>query len=971
MRRQKRLLFLMIVIMLICSISTTNGFQTPIHPTSRITTSRVVVLLASTQNSTTTAVKDATTASTTTTTSRQQQQPQPQLLQQNRRYRKQPKKKKKRKPLQPWRAPYRISLKTQDQLKYASTQEGDATQRILETLLKKPEHCNVANLVCALTLISKQKASPPPPSSSSSEQQQQQQSQKFTTPVKQLLFEALRVLHTLVVEYNSLNARQYCNVLHALAKLYQRDPTLWPIVPPPTALSSNQVLGTAESWSFLVGTEDDDDDYDYDDAEDPFVSSQQQQQQQQLEETVSAMASRLADIVVLAQLPSSTTTNNNNTSTSTSTTTPQISQKQPPRSGELSMACWALATLHHRIRPAGWKLPPQLSHLQQPNDDADTTTQKNKNNNNNNNNFVTFEQWNLQESRLYDAGDDAFPQVNSQDEYKNWYITKEEDEDDDDDEEEEEVPAREEDPLDRFFQAVAQTAVPSHFSWKELANIAWSFSSIQHLPRTTDTEGFLKELAHEAVLRLQSFSSSTSSSSSVSVTTTTAAAAAAAARPKPRDLSQLTWSLGTLQHDELFRGLDDPVEALLYGIADYYDISSSSSFSEEEEEDAAAVAFHDWSPADLVQLGIAMAHGRMDHGPLLTALYQQATRRLKKKEGNFINNNNNNNNNSFQPWEVSALLWVQARLYLKHNDVYAAFAQAAPQWLLQQLDDYDDNNINNDNLSLEDIGIGAQEQANLAWSLTVLEEYRDEAQPLLKLIFQQASSQNNGNNNNNNLVQLEHAHQLWQALFVLEQDCPSVVEDVPAWFRSFLEEKWNLEKSRRKRSSARHKSLSQTLDWMGIAHYNEHEEDIDVAIVLKNKNGISCTGRQKNDREEEEEEEEESSSSNRPKEFNVAVEFDGPLHFTRPQYDAETGRLRQTPRTLGHTVLKYRLLKRQGWAVVRVPYYEFDKIPFWASMERQRYLQRLLKTHANLKFSDSDVSEYQALTTPFRKSRFD
>ena len=39
-----------------------------------------------------------------------------------------------------------------------------------------------------------------------------------------------------------------------------------------------------------------------------------------------------------------------------------------------------------------------------------------------------------------------------------------------------------------------------------------------------------------------------------------------------------------------------------------------------------------------------------------------------------------------------------------------------------------------------------------------------------------------------------------------------------------------------------------------------------------------------------------------------------------------------TPRVLGHTVLKYRLLKKKGWTVVRIPYYEFDKIPFWASM---------------------------------------
>ena len=82
------------------------------------------------------------------------------------------------------------------------------------------------------------------------------------------------------------------------------------------------------------------------------------------------------------------------------------------------------------------------------------------------------------------------------------------------------------------------------------------------------------------------------------------------------------------------------------------------------------------------------------------------------------------------------------------------------------------------------------------------------------------------------------------------------------------------------------------------------------------------------------------------------------------------GEKKNPPRALGHTVLKYRLLKKQGWTVVRVPYYEFDRIPFWASMERQRYLQRKLKTHANIRFSGVDKSEYKA-PTPNKQSRFD
>jgi hypothetical protein len=166
-------------------------------------------------------------------------------------------------------------------------------------------------------------------------------------------------------------------------------------------------------------------------------------------------------------------------------------------------------------------------------------------------------------------------------------------------------------------------------------------------------------------------------------------------------------------------------------------------------------------------------------------------------------------------------------------------------------------------------------------------------------------------------------------------------------FANWLEKRWKEEKSRKKISSASHKSLSDTLRLMRVAHANEHDEDIDIAIVLKETNlwtsQASSTGveRQKNLR------------------HRIGIEIDGPTHFVH------SGK-----RALGHTVLKYRLLKHQGWIVVRVPYYEFDKIPFWASMERQRYLQRLLKTHPNLRFSGADVSEYKAIVYN-RQSRYD
>ena len=140
------------------------------------------------------------------------------------------------------------------------------------------------------------------------------------------------------------------------------------------------------------------------------------------------------------------------------------------------------------------------------------------------------------------------------------------------------------------------------------------------------------------------------------------------------------------------------------------------------------------------------------------------------------------------------------------------------------------------------------------------------------------------------------------------------VGNVPKWFRDYLSDKWKLEKAKKKTSSARHKSISNVLNLMGVAHVNEHDEDIDVAIVLKSQaSWAHQTG--------------EGVGAKK-----VAVEFDGPNHFTRKSDSPNNSSPLKPVRALGHTVLKYRVLKRLGWTVVRVPYYEFDKIPFWASM---------------------------------------
>lgn len=437
--------------------------------------------------------------------------------------------------------------------------------------------------------------------------------------------------------------------------------------------------------------------------------------------------------------------------------------------------------------------------------------------------------------------------------------------------------------------------VLANCTWSELANLAWAYASHGQC-RTPASEKLLISIAKETTWRLRLVQDKNSGNF------------------LPRDIAQVVWSVGILQSDN-FR-LGDDLVALIDTIANRMLVEGNRE------------SFQKWSNADLVQLAVSMAHARIDHQELLKAVYEESLRRVQ-----FFDDTQ-----GFHTWEISVLLWVQARLYLKQSQsqVFSDFTRVAPNWLLNKIQGV---------TSMDRVGIGSQERANLAWSLTVLEAYDTPASvELLQRIFEEASS----SGRKSEFIQLEHAHQLWQALYVMEFEYPEAVQNVPVWFRDFLKEKWSIEKSRRKTSSARHRSLSQCLDLMGVAHYNEHDEDIDVAIVLKD-NTVWTHKATRDDQGD--------------AVLKVAVEFDGPNHFTRED-------TRGKPRALGHTVLKYRLLKRQGWAVVRVPYYEFDKIPFWASMERQRYLQRLLKTHANIRFSEVDISEYKVIV-PNRKSRFD
>jgi hypothetical protein len=151
---------------------------------------------------------------------------------------------------------------------------------------------------------------------------------------------------------------------------------------------------------------------------------------------------------------------------------------------------------------------------------------------------------------------------------------------------------------------------------------------------------------------------------------------------------------------------------------------------------------------------------------------------------------------------------------------------------------------------------------------------------------------------------------------------------------------------------------------MGVDHINEHDEDIDVVIFLQ-PNAVWV-----HETDFDEDDPPAASSHSAGRRVSLAVEFDGPNHFTRMEARNDgSGIPLSHSRALGHTVLKYWLLKLQGWTAVWAPYNKCDRIPFRASMERQRYLQRKLQTHANIRFNDVDVSKYKALRSN-RISRF-
>jgi len=647
--------------------------------------------------------------------------------------------------------------------------------------------------------------------------------------------------------------------------------------------------------------------------------------------------------------------------------------------GELSMLVWAYAIVRPRTCPPGWEHPRRIEKQLSCSSSSTTTTSSTMDKVAiDDDDFVTFVEFNTtnndseeEDTTVDDNVIDNESSSNNNSAEKNNVVH-------------------------RLFDKIATTLNVKQCTWSELSNVAWSYATVGVACSTPSTVAMMTSIAVEATDRMKRHADA--AATAVATTNTSSTQMSNIVRNKssnnnnilllPRDAIQIAWALGTMGSDN--GNVGHALVHLIVAVHEYWiNTISSSSINR---------PLGKWTCADLVQMATAMAHGRIDNQMMLLAIYDESLTRLQQQ---CRNSRSQSTTGGFSITEISILLWTQARLYLtpKFGDVYATFPGVASLAILQRMDaatagsisiriasssSTQQNNTSTqpttkkfDNKqflsiattsSLKRIGLGPQEQANIAWSLTILENYNSSVVTLLQHIFHAASSFTTNTNADDekevDLIQIEHVHQLWQSYFLLSKDCPDAVEYVTNDFRTYLEVKWNMEKSRSKQSSSRHKAISQTLSLMKVAHRNEYDEDVDVAIVLEEDSAWTHTAVQDFDTD---------NSSKRWK--KVAVEFDGPHHFT---VMASTGDelllmergVKIVPRVLGHTVLKYRLLKKKGWTVVRIPYYEFDKIPFWASMERQRYLQRALKTHQKIEFSDVDVSEYTPMPST-RNSRFD
>ena len=530
------------------------------------------------------------------------------------------------------------------------------------------------------------------------------------------------------------------------------------------------------------------------------------------------------------------------------------------QTGEISMLLWAYATTQPRELPPGWERPRRFDEIIAP---VEHTIEKKTKNKNRHDHLVRF---------LTVADEESIGSNESENDERK----------------------QEETATSKLFDAAAIAfsrgegaaaikTTEGHLSllkactWSELANVAWSFATYGAYGKQSDA--MMTFLARQATQRIKF--------ASHAPPVLTGGSKNKYCKVLPRDAVQIAWSVATMDSGNVSNNGNALVH-LIDAINEYW-ITNESSESYRQ--------LGRFRNVDLVQLLSALGHGRLDNQPVLIALYEEALSRLGASLGN--------KQICYSVPELSILLWVQAKLNLthKHGSVFGKFPSLACQAILSRINK---NSNGNSEVSqtMEKIGLKSQERANLCWSLTILNQFDKHTTLLLQNIFHAASKQPN--------IQLEHAHQLWQAFFLLSDDCPDAVMFVPPRFSEYLERMWLLEKGRIKQSSYRHKAISKTLDLLGVAHQNEYK-DVDIAIALSDTSSFTHKALPISEIDQDQ------------SQHKIAVEFDGPHHFTiMASTGEELSKIKNGtkvfPRILGHTALKYRMLKKKGWEVVRIPW---------------------------------------------------
>ena len=195
----------------------------------------------------------------------------------------------------------------------------------------------------------------------------------------------------------------------------------------------------------------------------------------------------------------------------------------------------------------------------------------------------------------------------------------------------------------------------------------------------------------------------------------------------------------------------------------------------------------------------------------------------------------------------------------------------------------------------------AQDIANSLWTLLALSDSPDLA--CVTALWARVPGEDTP------LWSHEELGQLHLAQLCLAIEHPDWNLVLPADLASATRRAWRASLSAAQ-SSRFHKRVSRCLTALGVGHENEVEAGrLSVDIVVRDASGVG----------------------------GLVVEVDGPAHYCVPLPNPP-----QQAKVLGQYVFKDRLLAKQGWRVLHVPFFEWD--PLVDEAQRESYLRTKLNS---------------------------